>query len=190
MSSTDGPGFISGLAPSSPLASASTNAEPAPQQPSAVPVYEQYSWQLAANYTFFHFEEGHGLNPNSNGIIVNASYYFKDWFAAEGEAMGTWGSQAGVTSHFVFAGGGPRVRWSLPRGLELFGHALVGGAHFVPQTPFGGQNAVGYVLGGGVDVNAGHRRIAYRAGVDMVGTRFFDDNQFSPRFYVGFVFKF
>lgn len=182
------PAFSTGLI--SPVAAVSPGAMPASPQTSAVPIYETYAWQLAANYTFFHFNEGGGFSPNSNGVIFTGNYYFRDWLAGEGEIMGTWGSQAGFTSHFVFAGGGPRFRWSLPRNLELFGHGLVGGAHFTPQTSLGSRNAFGYVLGGGVDVNAHHRRFAYRVGADMVGTRFFSSNQFSPRVYAGFVFKF
>lgn len=182
------PVFSTGLI--SPVAAVSPGLVPPSQQPVAVAIYETYPWQLAANYTFFHFNEGGGFGPNYNGVIFTGNYYFKDWLAGEGEIMGTWGNQQGFTSHFVFAGGGPRFRWSLPRDLELFGHALVGGAHLTPQTSFGKRNALGYILGGGVDINAHHRRIAYRVGVDMVGTRFFDTNQFSPRAYVGFVFKF
>jgi hypothetical protein len=175
-----------------PLFSSAFSISPAPASPqqAALAIYENYSWQLAASYTFFRFYETPGIEQNSNGLIITANYYFKDWVAGEGEIMGTWAHQSGFSSHFVFAGGGPRFRWSLPRNLELFGHALVGGAHFVPQTSFGSQNAFGYVLGGGLDVNAHHRRFAYRVGADMVGTHFFGTNQFSPRVYAGFVFKF
>jgi hypothetical protein len=173
-----------------PVAPAPPGAAPAPQQPGAVAVYESYSWQLAANYTFFHFYEGGGFGPNYNGVIFTGNYYFLDWLAGEGEIMGTWGNQQGRSSNFVFAGGGPRFRWSLPRNVELFGHALVGGAHLTPQTSFGTRNALGYVLGAGVDINAHHRRFAYRFGADMIGTRFFSSDQFSPRAYAGFVFKF
>lgn len=173
----------------SPMSMVGPSPEPAAPQ-GAVAVYETYSWQLAANYTFFRFYEVPHVQENANGVIFTGAYYFKDWFAGEGEIMGTWAHQQGFESHFVFAGGGPRFRWSLPRDLELFGHALVGGAHFTPQTSFGNRNAFGYVLGGGLDVNAHHRRIAYRIGADMVGTTFFSTDQFSPRVYVGFVFKF
>lgn len=176
------------------LASASSSLSPEPASPpqAAVPVYETYSWQLAADYVFSRFDETSPVGKNyPYGVIVTGNYYFKDWLAAEGEFMGTGGqSQQGIESHFVFAGAGPRFRWSLPRNLELFGHALFGHTHVGPQSSFGSTGAFGYVLGGGVDVNAHHRRFAYRFGADVIGSHFFSDNQFSPRVYAGFVFKF
>jgi hypothetical protein len=177
-------GFSATSAPSSP--------EPAPPLQGAVAVYETYSWQLAADYAFLRFYEVPGVQKNYwQGLIVTGNYYFKNWLAAEGEFMATGGdTQSNVESHVAFGGGGPRFRWSGPRNIELFGHALFGHAHFVPQTPFGSQGAFAYVLGGGVDINAHHRRFAYRVGADMLGTHFFGTNQFSPRAYVGFVFKF
>ena len=170
----------------------SPGPEPASPPQAAVQVFEQYSWQVAADYVFSRFEAKSPVGKNyPYGIIVTGNYYFKDWFAAEGEFMGSGGAdQQGIESHFVFAGGGPRFRWSLPRNLELFGHALVGHAHVGPQSSFGSTGAFAYVLGGGVDVNAHHRRFAYRFGADVIGSRFFSDNQFSPRVYAGFVFKF
>lgn len=182
------PPSVEGLVPVADPASPSPDPASPPQ--ASVAVYETYSWQLAANYSFFRFNEAPGVRESMNGLIIQANYYFLDWLAAEGEFFGEFGSQSGFNSRFAFGGGGPRFRWSLPRNVELFGHTLLGHAHFTPQTPFGGQGAFAYVLGGGLDVNAHHRRFAYRVGADMVASRFFGTNQFSPRVYVGFVFKF
>lgn len=168
----------------------SLNLVPSPSPQGAVAVYETYPWQVAGNYSFFRFYEVPNTQENMNGVIINANYYFLNWLAGEGEFMGEWGHQAGFKSRFEFAGGGPRFRWSGPRNIELFGHFLVGYTHFVPQTSFGSQQAFAYVVGGGGDLNMRNRHFAYRVGADLVGSRYFSTYQYSPRVYVGFVFKF
>ena len=62
-------------------------------------------------------------------------------------------------SWFLFGGGGPRFRWSGPRGLELWGHALFGRTHFTPQTAFGPQEAFAYEAGGGVDIGGHYQKV-------------------------------
>ncbi|HYL46224.1 MAG TPA: hypothetical protein VEU52_04300, partial [Candidatus Limnocylindrales bacterium] len=87
-------------------------------------------------------------------------------------------------------GGGPRFRWSLPRGLELWGHGLVGYSHFAPQTPFGGQNAFAFEVGAGVDINVRHQKWALRFAGDMIGSHYFGTEQYSPKASAGVVYKF
>jgi len=76
--------------------------------------------------------------------------------------VGAWGSVGGVSTKYVQAMGGGRARWAAPRGIEVWGHGMVGGSHFLPQTAFGSQTSFAYEIGGGVDLNLHQRRIAYR----------------------------
>lgn len=150
----------------------------------------QYDWQLYAGYTFFRFYEIPTLKNTENGLDIGMSYFPRaGWIGGEGILMGTMGSQSGYGSTFVLAAGGVKLRWAGPRDTQFFLHSLAGGAHFVPQTAYGGQEAFGYEAGGGVDVAHG-RRLALRGEVDAVGTRFFGTYQYSPKFSIGIVFKF
>jgi hypothetical protein len=180
-------GLPGGLPASSPLNPA-VNGGPEPQQVQGV--FVTYDWQAYFGYTFLKFYEVPGLSPNTNGFNFSVQYYFKDWFAADGEFVGTHVTQGGQGGWFVFGGGGPRFRWSLPRGVELWGHGLVGYSHFGPQTPYGGQNAFAYELGAGVDFNIHHQKWALRLAGDMIGTTYFGTEQYSPKFSAGVVYKF
>jgi hypothetical protein len=82
------------------------------------------------------------------------------------------------------------VRWSAPRGLELWAHGLVGASHYTPQTAYGNQGAFAYEVGGGLDVTGHHRRFAYRFEANMIGTKYFNTYQVSPMGAAGVVFKF
>jgi hypothetical protein len=191
-------------APSASASAASSPAEALPAAPSAVPaspagpapqdvhgVYQNYSFQIYGGYTFTRFYEVPHVTQNQNGFNFGAVYYYRSGFVgADGEMMAMFGSAFGLKSRLAFGGGGPRIRWSGPRGVELWGHGLVGGAHLTPRTAFGTQGAFAYEIGGGVDRNAGHRRLAYRMEADMLGTRFFNTFQYSPKVSVGIAYRF
>jgi hypothetical protein len=153
-------------------------------------VFQNFNWQAYLGYSYVRFWETPGIQVNTNGVNFGVVYYFKDWIGADGEFVGTFGSQYGDTAKFLLGMGGGRLRWSAPRGLELWAHGLVGGSHYLPQTANGGQGALAYEFGGGVDINAGRRRWAYRFSADVVGTRYFNTYQYSPKFSAGIVFKF
>jgi hypothetical protein len=153
-------------------------------------VFEHYSWQVSGGYSFIRFYELPSITQNLNGFNFSLVYYFKDWIGADGEFAAAFGTQSGVPAHFLFGGGGPRFRWSAPRGLEVWGHGLLGHTHFTPQTAAGPQGAFAYELGGGVDINAHHQRWAYRIEGDVIGSHYFGTYQFSPRLSAGIVFKF
>jgi hypothetical protein len=118
------------------------------------------------------------------------AYFFKERMAAEGLIDGGVGSQNGQTAKSVFSGGGLRYRIPGPRALELWIHADAGVAHFSPTTTFGGDAAFGYELGGGVDFNAHHQKLAYRFGADLLGSTFYGTYQISPKLSAGIVYKF
>ena len=188
------------IAPASPDASAlSLAATPDPgsvsgdQRPSVHGVIKTYNWQATAGYTFFRFYIVPHLTRDMNGLNLGLVYYpGGHWIGGEGEFIGAWGSTigCGCSSKYVQGMGGPRFRWAAPRGLEIWGHGLIGGANFLPQTVFGNQGAFAYEVGGGVDLNVHQKRWSYRASANMVGTRFFSTYQYSPNVSVGIVFKF
>jgi hypothetical protein len=181
---------VSGNAAFSAPSATTLTASPEPQFVQGV--HQQYSWQAYVGYTFFRFyESSHPtIRENQNGANWSIVYYWKDWLGVDGEMAATYGTQGNQSSWFLFGGGGPRVRWAGPRGLELWGHALFGGSHFTPQTPFGKQEAFAYEVGGGVDVNSHLQRLALRVGADMVASRYFSTYQYSPKVFAGVVFKF
>lgn len=168
---------------------ASAGANPAPPQ-FTQSVFQQFDWEVYAGYAFVRFYQVPGVDLNLNGLNFGVVYYFRNWVGAEGEFTGTFGSQYGDTSRFLLGLGGLRFRWSAPRGIELWAHGMVGGSHYLPQTQNGKPSALGYELGGGVDINAHHMRWAYRFAVDAVATQYFNTYQFSPKASAGVVFRF
>jgi hypothetical protein len=170
-----------------PAAPTSVNADP-PQYVQSV--YETYRWQAYVGYEYVRFYEVPNITVNTNGFMYSLVYYLKDWFALDGELNATHLHELGTGGWLLVGGGGPRFRWSGPRGVELWGHAMGGYSHFTPQTAFGDEHAPAFEVGGGVDINTSHRRFAYRAEADMVGTRYFGTYQYSPKVSVGLVIKF
>lgn len=166
------------------------SSEPAaPQIP--VSVIPRYQFQLYAGYTFVRFYAYPGLEANRNGFDVSASYFPRSGFVGvEGALTSVYGSLNNEKSDFAFAGGGPRVRWDAPRGLEVWAHGLVGWSSFLPHIAGFSQNGLGYEVGAGVDVNAHLQHFAFRIEGDMLGTRLYDRSQYSPKFSVGVVYKF
>lgn len=181
------------FASASPSADSSSAAAPA-EPPQVFGVKPNYDFQGYLGYTYFRFYESPGVSPNTNGFNYSIVYFpaqLKGVVGADGEFVLTLGSQNDFEARFLLGMGGARVRWApFQKNIELWFHGLAGGSHFVPQTALGPQNAFGYEVGGGVDINTHHVRYAYRVGVDMVGTHYFNTYQFSPKVSLGFVYKF
>jgi hypothetical protein len=170
-----------------PLASASPAAEP-PQYVQSV--YENYAWQAYVGYEYLRLYQVPAITKNTNGFTYSMVYYIWSWFGLDGELDATHLSELGTDGWFLLGGGGPRFRWSAPRGLELWAHVLGGYSHLTPQTAFGDEHAPAFEAGGGVDINAHHRRLAYRLEADMVGTHYYNTYQYSPKITAGIVIKF
>jgi hypothetical protein len=186
--------LITGTAPAHPAITLGLS-DPVPAPSPAPPqdvygVFQTYTMEVYFGYTFYRFYEIPSITQNMNGFNFSMQYFIKDWFGLDGEYMSTWGSQSGYTAHGCFGGGGPRFRWSLGRGIEIWGHGMIGGSCFNVQTPYGGRTSLSYQLGAGIDINAHHHRWAYRFAGDMVGTTFYNTYQYSPKFSAGVVFKF
>lgn len=151
--------------------------------------FPQRGLELGFGYSYFHFNSGHNLSPNMNGFNASLAYYFKDMLGGEAEMTGAFGSQGGQSAHFVFVGGGPRVRVTGPAKIEFWVHGLVGHVHYVPQTALGQQGAFGFELGGGVDYRARYW-LSYRVAADMIGSSLFNSTQFGPKISAGIVINF
>lgn len=197
-----GPSLLLGLpmpafAPAavSPASATALLAAPAPAAGDAAEpqgvygVFQTYNWQFYAGYTFVRFYELPGTTRNLNGFDFSVQYCFKGKWAADGEFSTGFASQSGASDRFVAGLGGARYRLTASRSGELWIHGLAGAAHFLPQTPFGGESALAYAVGGGVDVTPRHRRLGYRLQVDMLGTRFFGTHQYNPEVSAGIVYK-
>lgn len=173
-----------------PMPDPVASAIPAQQGQGVFAVFPEYQWDVYAGYTYLRFYAVPNVTVNTNGLNFSVAYYLRDWIAADGEFVSTFGSQSGDSAKLVLGMGGARFRWSGPHGLELWAHGLVGGSHFLPQTAYGNQQALGFEAGGGVDLIHPHRRLGYRLQVDMVGTRYFGTYQYSPEVSAGVVYKF
>lgn len=169
----------------------SQDTTPPPARVPVQSVFAQYNWEAYLGYTFLHFNVKPSYSKNTNGLNLSVQYFpHTGAFGFDGETIATFASVANQTARFWTGMGGGRYRYAGPRGIEIWGHALLGGAKFVPQTPFGNQTAFAYELGGGADIGAFNHRLAFRFAGDMVGTRFFSTGQYSPKFSAGIVFKY
>lgn len=176
-----------GLITATPRALTNVEADPTQYVQS---VYETYRWQAYVGYEYLRFYEVPAITKNSNGFMYSMVYYLKDWIGLDGELNATHLSQYNTGGWFLLGAGGPRFRWSAPRGLEVWGHVMGGYSHFKPETSFGADHAPAFEVGGGVDIAAHRGRLSYRVEADMVGTRYFSTYQYSPKVSVGVVFKF
>ena len=172
------------------LPAAPQPATPAPPPQDVQGVYQNYYGEAYFGYTYLRFFEVPGAQRNTNGFNFSVQYYLRDWIGLDGEFVSNFGSELGQTSRFLVGMGGIRIRKSGPYNTELWAHMMGGGAKYLPQTAFGSQSSLAYELGGGVDLQAHSRRIAYRVALDAVGTNFFNTYQVSPKVSVGVVFKF
>jgi len=178
------------LAAAAPTPDPAASAAPAQQGAGVFAVFPEYQFEAYAGYTYLRFYAVPGVTVNTNGLDFSLACYLRDWVAADGELVATFGSQSGVSSKLVLGLGGVRFRWVGPRGLEIWAHGLAGGSHLTPQTAYGGQQALGFEAGGGIDLIQPHRRLGLRLQADMVGTRYFGTYQYSPKVSAGVVYKF
>ncbi len=144
-------------------------------------------FQVGVGFTFVSFNETPNLTQNNAGLNGSVVYY-KDYLGAEGQLSDVFGSQNGKMSQLLFGGGGIRLRWPHSAGMfQPWVHGLVGFSYLSPKVNFGGDTAVGYKAGGGLDFNPHHSRLGYRVSADMYGSNFFHTYQLSPEISVGVV---
>jgi outer membrane protein OmpA-like peptidoglycan-associated protein len=150
-------------------------------------------WELFGGYSFV--DPGttvHGLLPggvlpvssrvesNPRGAGASITYDFNRWFGLTGDISGEWGSgESGVNDRiddgeFFNVSGGPKITYRT-RHFSPFLEALVGD-HRLTSELFGRDYEVGFMAGGGLDLNL-NRHFALRLlRADFV----FSNHQFGP----------
>ncbi|HTZ99613.1 MAG TPA: hypothetical protein VMB02_04725 [Candidatus Aquilonibacter sp.] len=165
---------------------AGSGAESRPQ--GVYGVFPGYPYEIYGGYTFIRFYIIPGVAENTNGVNFSAAYFFHGSLAADGEGVFTFGSYSGQSSQFYLGMGGVRYRHTINR-ADLWVHGLFGYAHFSPLTAYGDEGAIGYEVGGGMDLNPRKLPFSWRLQADMVGTHFFGTYQYSPKISFGIVYK-
>jgi len=154
-------------------------------------------WQIAIGYQY-NRDNLLGTPFSTNGLNVSVTRYFGRWLGAEAQVGAGFGNTKqtstppNLTAKSVFTGAGLRLAWRSRRRIEPWGHGLVGLDHYrFNQTagPLGSNNAIGGIVGGGVDVYL-NPRTAVRVGGDAVFSRFFSLNQRSFQAVCGLVLHF
>jgi hypothetical protein len=179
-----------------PVAADPGAGDPVPAEPEPAPqgvygVLQNYNWQAYVGFTHLTFYELPGVTGQLNGFNMSLVYYpHSGHWAGDGEFVTGFAPQYGVNTHLAMGLGGVRYRVDVGHGLEVWGHGMVGGAHFYPQTAFGSQDAFAFDVGGGVDLNPHHRRLGFRGQVDWSPTLFFGTHQYNIRESVGIVYRF
>jgi hypothetical protein len=177
-----------------PVPDANAMAIGAPAEPEPQGVYgvlQNYNWQVYVGFTHFEFYELPGVTGNLNGFNLSLVYYpHGGHFAGDGEFAAAFAPDSAVNTRIEMGLAGVRYRLQISPEIEIWAHGMVGGAKFLPQTPFGSEGAFAFAGGGGVDFSPHHKRLGFRAQVDMVGTRFFGTHQYNPKASVGVVYKF
>lgn len=178
----------------SPAAFAAAAPEPiaAPAEPQGVyGVIQNFNFQVYGGFTYIRFYELPGITGNLDGFNVSVVYYpHAGHWGLDGEFTAAFAPQSGVTTTLDAGMGGGRFRVSGLRGVEVWAHALAGGAHFTPRTPYGSEGAFAFEAGGGIDLTPRNRRIAYRVQADVLGTYFFGTYQYNPKISLGIAYKF
>lgn len=175
-----------------PAANASARSAPAEPEPQGVyGVLQNYNWQAYVGFTHFVFYELPGVTGNLNGFNMSLAYYpHGGHFAGDGEFAAAFAPNSQVNTRIEMGLGGVRYRLQATPEIEIWAHGMVGGAKYLPQTPFGSEEAFAFAAGGGVDFSPHHKRLGFRLQADMVGTRFFGTHQYNPKVSVGVIYKF
>jgi hypothetical protein len=197
--------------PTSELAMGFTSASPAaPTLAEAVPeaiavavpassvhqpvygVLQDFNFQAYGGFTYFRFYELPGITGNLAGFNVSLVYYpHAGHLGVDGEFAVGFASQSGANTTLDAGLGGGRFRVIGPRHIEVWAHALAGGAHFVPMTPYGSESALAFEAGGGIDwAPPRAERISFRVQADVLATYFFSTHQYTPKISAGIVYKF
>lgn len=189
----DSPPQTSSSTPASGTSSSSSAAAQTPARASArssrPEKFDNYSWQLGFGYSYTRFNKFiSGQTASEHGINTSIAYFFKDSFAIEGETSPGTGSVGGVSSKFIFYGGGVRLADRSGGRFAPWAHALFGGARFHPRTA-AGLDSVAYEVGGGVDWRL-YAQWSVRVQGDWIGTRLFNTSQNSIKIASGIVFHF
>jgi hypothetical protein len=183
------------LAEFSPVA---TSADAVPSWPAAqpTPTSSSYSysenpnkWQLGVAFALVRFRSS-VYYASAPGFNTSLAYWWKDWVGIEGSITSAFAPPVFENEHFRYLGYGAGPKFSFGQGrLQPWAHALVGGAHLIPQTASSGRNGFEVTLGGGVDYGI-NNVLSAKVGVDYLAIHIFDGWQNSAQIVAGISFRF
>jgi len=160
-------------------------------KPEPSPYYEQYprKWELGLAFALVRFRSSVYF-ASAPGLNSSLTYWWKDRLAFEGSVTSAFAPPVFANEHFRYLGYGAGPKYSFGSGrLEPWAHALVGGAHLIPQTASGGKNGFEVTMGGGIDY-AINDVISAKGGLDYLGTHMFGEWQNSFQFVAGLSLRF
>jgi hypothetical protein len=185
------PNFAQPSAFAAPLANAEPDASPSPA-PDPKFIYggrDDFRWQLGIGADWIRFR-GSLFNASAVGVNTSVTYFTNEWFGVEGNMSADFAPQ--ILDHenvkILTYGAGPKIAWR-ERKWEPWMHAIVGGAHELPQTAGNSQNSYVVKLGGGADYRF-NPRFSGRLEADWVRTGFFSQSQNNFELMGGVVFHF
>ncbi|HTR46874.1 MAG TPA: hypothetical protein VMM16_05745 [Verrucomicrobiae bacterium] len=186
------PAIAAAFPSAGPAAIPAPTPEPAPADPQGIyGVIQNFNFQISGGFTYMRFYEIPNTTGDLDGFNISLVYYPRGGhWGVDGEFVAAFAPQNGVTTTLDAGMGGGRFRFIKGSGSEIWVHALVGGAHFSPQMPYGSESALASEAGAGIDLAPPHRRAAVRIEADALGTYFFGTYQVSPKVSVGLVYKF
>ncbi len=148
-------------------------------------VPDQGCYEIGVGYEYQHFDV-FGTTFHNNVYNANVSRHLFDWLTGAAGRLSV-GAEVAVNAGFggntsgtpslnaksLFVGAGPHLAIETRSRLQPWVHGLVGLEHFrFTQTNLlGSNNALGFMVGGGVDVRVAPR-LAWRVEGDFVGTKF------------------
>ena len=146
-------------------------------------------FEAGVEYNWTGYNEFPNNQVSMNGFVGSISWFFFRDVGVEGQLAGGVGNTDGYTAKFVFLGAGVHARFENDTRFQPWVHALVGHVHFLPQTPYGSQGALGWEAGGGLDYHM-LNWLSLRVGADALGSELFGTQQVSPMVHGGVVFNF
>jgi opacity protein-like surface antigen len=170
------------------------SAEAAKPEPRVVPRREDYDhWQLGFGYNYFRLRTT-AIAANMNGFQTSLARMMDDRFGIEASVGAGFGPLVPVPGNvnmnvkLLTYMGGARYAWPKEK-WELWAHGLAGGAHLRPNSNSGGNSSFAYAAGGGADYHL-KTGISIRMQGNLVGTRFFGQNQYNIQIAAGILFHF
>jgi hypothetical protein len=168
----------------------STNAfADAPPAPPPRYNWNEYRWDLETSITFFRFQSS-VYYASMIGFKSGVAYHLDNWVALEAGVTTGFAPEVFINEHVKYLDymGGVRIGPQRDR-ISPWAHVMVGGAHVLPQTAAGGQNAFAMRAGIGADYRF-NAVFSWRVELDYVRTQFFNSSQNNFQAATGAVFHF
>jgi hypothetical protein len=187
-----GPWSTIDLAAAPPLAPATPAWPPAPAPvPQRSYTYKErdYSFEFAMGFALVRFRSA-VYYASAPGVNLEGAWWFKDWVALEGSLVAAYAPAVYRNEHIKYLGYGAGPKFSLMgrSRLEPWAHAIVGGAHILPQTA-GSKNGLLVEAGAGIDYGL-VPRVSARLELDYLSTHLFGQWQNSAQGILSLVVHF